>query len=201
MSFRTSISDVFQGQAFLRPLFYSYPGGLRFELSTGGTNVTMFLEAMRKAREICEAIFKDSSTITVTLAVYGFGSRFRYRSSLRALRKAGLPRTRERELWAEADGEGDDLVRVHLAFDVGKDYLDNLLWCAFAGDLGIEPAPRCTLYLTNLKEKVLVLPYDDRGMDVVGPAHDRLARLYQQFHPYLLEYDLEAMKATFEPER
>lgn len=115
MSLRASIEDIFQGRAFARPLFNSYPGGLRFELSEGGSNVTIFLGAMRKVRQIC------------------------------------------------------------------------------------EPGPGCSVYLADIKERLLVLQYDYRGMDVVGPAHDRLVMLYRQFHAYLLEYDLDMMRATFEP--
>lgn len=43
----------------------------------------------------------------------------------------------------------------------------------------------------------MVFPYDDRGMDVVGPNKNLLLQLYRQHHPYLLDYDRDAMDATF----
>jgi hypothetical protein len=43
----------------------------------------------------------------------------------------------------------------------------------------------------------MVFPYDDRGMDVVGPNRSLLAGLYSKHHRYLLGHDLPAMKATF----
>ncbi|XLZ70570.1 DUF3885 domain-containing protein [Massilia sp. SR12] len=198
MNLRASIEDVFQGRAFARPLFYSHPGGLRFELSEGGSNVTIFLDAMRKARQICDEVFANAASLTVILSIYGFDSRYRYRDVVRALRGAGVAIPSEREIWSETD-PGDDLSRIFLAFKADRKLLDNFLWCAFAGELGIEPGPGCSVYLADFKERLLVLPYDYRGMDVVGPAHDRLAKLYRQFHAYLLEYDLDVMRATFEP--
>ena len=42
-----------------------------------------------------------------------------------------------------------------------------------------------------------MFPYDDRGMDVVGPNFQLLLALYQKHHSYLLQYDIEAMDATF----
>jgi hypothetical protein len=39
MQLQKEIEAIFEGKAFLRPLFYSYPGGLRFELSEGGSAI------------------------------------------------------------------------------------------------------------------------------------------------------------------
>jgi len=36
MNLELEIESIFEGKAFFRPLFYSYPGGLRFALSETG---------------------------------------------------------------------------------------------------------------------------------------------------------------------
>jgi hypothetical protein len=77
--------------------------------------------------------------------------------------------------------------------------LPNLLWCALASDFGsIKPNPGCSYYLFNLQEGLLAFPYDDRGMDVVGPNRDLLTMLYRKYGTYLLDYDRPAMQRSFE---
>ena len=46
MDLKHEIETIFEGRAFLRPLFYNYPGGLRFELAEGGTAIEQFLLAL-----------------------------------------------------------------------------------------------------------------------------------------------------------
>ena len=97
--------------------------------------------------------------------------------------------------WAIDTDEPNAIVRV--AFRVPKRLLAGLLWCALARDLGIEPNPGMLIYLADLQSRVLVFPYDDRGMDIVGPSHERLAVLYGEFRALALEYDLALMDTTF----
>jgi hypothetical protein len=53
------------------------------------------------------------------------------------------------------------------------------------------------VYLFNIPEQIMVLPYDDRGMDVAGPNRPLLKELYEAFSHYLLDYDRAAMDAVF----
>ncbi|WP_435870135.1 DUF3885 domain-containing protein [Eleftheria terrae] len=127
----------------------------------------------------------------------------RYFSSL--LGNTGIKAPRERSLWTEPvplDDRFDEDAEewyVSLAFEAPTSYLHRFLWCAFSRDFGsVRPRPACDCYLFNLADGVMVWPYDDRGMDVVGPNHALLAKLYARYMAYLLRYDLDAMRATFE---
>ena len=71
MSIQTQIVDQFDGKAFERPLFYSYEGGLRFELSEGGHFLNQFLTAHKKAMEICGEVFAESDEITICVRFFG----------------------------------------------------------------------------------------------------------------------------------
>jgi hypothetical protein len=67
-----------------------------------------------------------------------------------------------------------------------------------AKDFGaIQPRANCAVYLFNLPKRVMVFPYDDRGMDVVGANTELLLQLYQRHHAWLLDHDRAAMEATF----
>jgi len=187
--------------AFSRPTFYSNPGGLRFELSEGGAAVEQFLTALRKASEICHDIFAPGRTFTACLSVYLYRSKYSYREALRNLTRAGVAVPRQRSMWLTVEDTGDDesSTVLYLAFDVASTLLDCLLWCALGTDLGIRPCPRLrAVYLLSLEKRVLVHPYDDRGMDVVGKNHNLLAELYARHGRYLIDYDRPIMEETFE---
>ncbi len=203
---RSEIERVFEGKAFMRPLFYSYPGGLRFELSEGGSAIERFLLALRKAATICADIFPANRPMVVCLRAIAKPNHFAHRELLSELRGAGISFPRARCLWLEAASPDDDfdyednVSWLHVAFEAPASLLQNFLWCAFATDFGsIRPHPRCNIYLFNLNSRVMVWPYDDRGMDVVGPNHMLLSHLYVKHHQNLLDHDRQTIAATFEP--
>ena len=84
MSIQSTIASVFAGRAFLRPLFYSYPGGLRFELSERGSFNQQFLTAQQKASQICSDLFNDGELPTVCLRL-----RLQHRSQCAELWRRG----------------------------------------------------------------------------------------------------------------
>ena len=204
MNIRAQIEDKFDGKAFKRPLFYNYEGGLRFELSEGGNYLNQFLTAHRKGMEICSPVFGGCEDITICIRVYGSKRLLSCLSTLKSLREAGLYPTSEKEHWAEFDEEWDgdedytDSLWHFIAYKAPSENLINALWCAFSSDFGnIEPNPMADIYLFNLDKEVMVFPYDDRGMDIVGPNKQFLKEQYDKFGKYLLDYDREAMDAVF----
>jgi hypothetical protein len=204
MNLRTEIEQTFAGKAFARPLFYSYPGGLRFELSETGGIVEQFLTAIRKSLDICADIFVDAPALLVCLRIYSGSNRFAHRATIRALRSAGIDIPAERTVWSEEIDpeewccEGEPEYWINVAFEAPVTQLQAFLWCALAKDFGeIQPNPQCDFYLFNLQRQVMVFPYDDRGMDVVGPNRDLLSQLYGRHNDYLLDYDRGAMDDTF----
>jgi len=204
MTIRTQIENKFDGKAFKRPLFYNYKGGLRFELSEGGNYLNQFLTAHRKGMEVCGRVFSGCEDITICVRVYGSKTLLSSLSTLKSLRDAGLYPTSEKEHWTEFDEEweGDedyaDSLWHFIAFKAPIENLINALWCALSSDLGnIEPSPMADIYLFNLDKEIMAFPYDDRGMDIVGPNKQFLKEQYDKFGHYLLDYDREVMDAVF----
>lgn len=196
-SIRTQIESVFGNAIFDRPLFYCYPGGLRIELSSGGTAISQFITALSKSKEVCEEIFKSEQNIIVCLRSYTT-SITHLLSSIRSLKNAGLLLPHDREHWLYYPENGDDDASRMICFSLDKDQLTSLLWCACAVDFGcIQPNPGFSCYLFNPGLGVAAYPYDDRGMDVVGPNHLFLKGLYNRYQSYLLGYDLQTMNETF----
>ena len=203
MQLRHQIEETFGPLLFKRPLFYSYPNGLRFELSEGKTSIEQFLVALQKATTVLDDVFAESDEVVLCLATRVQQSMFSCREMLSGLREAGISIPEDRTFWSqsvEPDDWADDLepeYLVALAFTLPRPLVRNALWCALALDLGIRPRLTCSVYLLNLGTGVAVFPYDDRGMDIVGPNTSVLRNLFFQHQELLLPYDLAAMQTTY----
>ena len=198
MTIRSQIESIFKGKAFERPLFYSFEGGLRFELSEGGSYINQFITATQKADEICQYIFKQQETVNVCINFYGRKKLLASLSVFRELKELNILIPKNSEHWSESAEEDDDFYSHYIAFSASKEIIKSFLWCACASDFGyIKPNPRVVVYLFNLDQEVVAFPYDDRGMDVIGNNHSFLNALYKEFNQYILDYDRESMEATF----
>lgn len=202
MNIEQRIREIFGEKAFERPIFYTNSGGLRFELSEGGDWLEQFQLAYKKAQEICSNIFDDE--IVVCIRIFGRKSLLSVLSVLKDLRNIGLYPSVKKEHWKEKNKDYPEWVIDEneywhtVAFTLPKDALNKLLWCSLACNQGIKPCPPADYYLFDLKRSIEVWPYDDRGMDVVGPNQSLLAELYNKFNNYLLDYDRETMDASFQ---
>jgi hypothetical protein len=87
------------GRTYLHALFYNFPGGLRFELSEGGSPLDEVLTALRKATVICADVFDLQERILVHLKTPAPTSQFNLRKTLRELKLAGVFIPNAREVW------------------------------------------------------------------------------------------------------
>lgn len=195
---REEIHRVFGPAALEWGLFYRNQPALRFELSDGGGYVEMFTRAYDRAREILAVAFAGTDELTVVLSEAGGGGMLSHLSGFRALRSCGIPLPRPYAAWTETTGaEWDHVERVFLTFRCGREMLNRLLWGALATELGVRPRLVSHLYLADPERGILAHPYDDRGMDLIGPSHTLLRELYTRFGEYLLDYDRERMDGFF----
>lgn len=202
MNFRRKIQEIV-GRTYRHALFYNFPGGLRFELSEGSDSLDLALSALRKASVVCDDVFAGEERILVHLEARAPKSRFGLRTMLRELKVAGIPIPKARDVWFDAEEpDEDDDEDLHLlccVFEISTTKLHNLIWCAITTDLGsLRPKPRCKVYLLNVNNGLVVHPYDDRGMDVIGQNKSALSALYTRHNDLLLEYDIKAMRQTFD---
>ena len=201
MNFRLKIQEII-GKKYRYALFYNFPGGLRFQLSEGGSPLDQVLVALRKATIVCDDVFAGEERILLHLQAFTPPSRFRLRPMIRELRDAGVGIPKIRDIWLEKDDDDsdDEGYWINCAFEVSAEKLQNLLWCAVATDFGtLSPNPHCRIYLLNTNKEIIVHPYDDRGMDVIGQRKPALAGLYKRHNDLLLDHDREAMRETFAP--
>lgn len=201
MTLKQHINTLANGQPYRHALFYKLPGGLRFCMAEG-EHFARVLTAVRKGSIVCEDVFADADTILVHLQNYATPNRFDMRFTLKQLAMAGIAIPRAREIWAEPvprqEPDDDESWCLNALFELPKSCLASLLWCAFAADFGeLRPNPHCQVYLINPASGLMVHPYDDRGMDVVGTNREALRQLYSTHYAWLLGYDLDTMDRTF----
>lgn len=193
---REEIHRVFGSAALEWALFYQNTPALRFELSGGGGCIEMFTRAYDRAREILSAAFADTAELTVVFAHTCGGDTGERSLVLSSIRDCGIRIPRPYATWTEGPDE-DDLYRAFLAFRAGRGMMNRLLWGALATEMGIHPGLPCRVYLADVERGILAFPYDDRGMDVIGPNHSLLRELYTRFNPWLLDHDRERMDGFF----
>lgn len=191
------VTDVFGPAALGHAIFYQHKPALRLELSGGETRLDQFSQAYDRARTVTSRAFDHSDRLTVILAAYMGNEKPATGTLLRHARSCGVevPRQRESVIWP-APTEGEP-ARSLVAFHMGREALPLLLWGVIAQELGVRPRLAGELYLADPDQGVLVHPYDDRGMDVIGPNVDLLAALFREFQTWLLVSDYPQMHTYF----
>ncbi|WP_024929979.1 DUF3885 domain-containing protein [Methylophilus sp. OH31] len=189
--------QAFGKNSFQHAVFYSNENCLRFELSQGdeGSYVNMFTTALNKGTKIFETVFESTEELSVCLAFPGnsYLSNFSVFKELKKL-QIEIPRNAHTlKEWVEEDKH----YRNYIFFKTNKSQLQKLLFGKLGAELGIKPSFWFDLYIYNIDLMVLLHPYDDRGMDVVGANKFMLKRLYKQFNNWLLKYDIEIMRQWF----
>ncbi len=201
-NFRSEAWRVFGPNAFATALFYQHEGALRFELSGRGSRFDLFLQALQRSEEIVEDAFSGADDLHVCITGFCPTSIFGARPILAALEKCEITIPRVRDVWGElydADLADEDGIwyQLSLCFPIARSDVRKFLWGALSVDLGIKPALRAAIYLYSPGKQVLVHPYDDRGMDVIGPNAELLKSLYRRYGDWLSRHDRQAIDAVF----
>jgi Domain of unknown function (DUF3885) len=192
------LESVFGSAALEHALFYGHEKSLRFELSAGEPPykyMKMFMRAMQRATEISQYIFKHSKRIQVVLALYGSGGMLNRLSYFREFKECGITIPKNVEVWTRTTD--NEQPRMYLCFDLPDMTVIPYLWGVLAKELGIKPRMKADVYLADTDTGVLLHPYDDRGMDLIGPNTELIKQAYFHFNHYLLEHDLQRMDQWF----
>jgi hypothetical protein len=200
---KQAIEDAFGSNALGDALFYNHPHSLRFELSGGVSYIHQFLQAYQRSAEIVDFLFADAKDLHVAIGFYSCQPES-FTSSLsvfRSISSCGLKIPKPYTAWFDPyreDDEYGDIYKTSIAFKIEKQIIPQLLWGALASELSIRPSLQGKVYLFDLELGILIHPYDDRGMDIIGNNLDLLRSAYHKFDRYLLDYDREIMQSQFD---
>ncbi|GAB1361730.1 DUF3885 domain-containing protein [Rhodobacter sp.] len=191
------------------PLFYEARFALRFDL--GGAHkmgIARFTQAIDRARAVASLLFADSDVLTVAVPYFGRRAASPVPAIIkRALNETGFSGTIEStrrmpprdENDAENDAEGLHRHLCVLEMSNRPDQVLPFIWASVANEMPIEPRFCCLsrAYVMDLKQGLILYPYDDRGMDVVARDPVLLRPCYDQFGDWLLDHDRIQMDAIF----
>lgn len=202
---RERIEEQFGEKALDFALFYNHERSLRFELSHSSFYIEMFLQAYNRAKSLIDFIFQDTDTVSVCLTFNGAGGYLAHLSIFRSLKDCQIDIPKEHFAWQKCDREYYELyneeyitTRTFICFNLVKTEISKFLWGTLANELGICPRSRCALYLFDFEIGILVHPYDDRGMDIIGTNRELLKETYVKFNEWLIDSDRKQMKAYFD---
>lgn len=181
-------------------LFYHFDNALRFELAGDlqGT-VPRFLKASERASTIASALLTDRPDLACLLSYFSEteAPEGRYFSD-ETLASFAIDPASITHLGGQRS-TGDEMFRQWVQIDPAP-ATEVVLWSAIGADLGIGPNLPGRPYLMDFERRLIVHPYDDRGMDVVAMDRETLLPLYRQFGSWLLDHDRDRMDEVFAAE-
>ena len=204
---KNDVRSVFGCTELPDALFYAFDIALRFELGGEAVSTTRpikrFIQAFERANAVASDLFAQSS---VWLLISTHGEASPPKKYLKPFKTIGLSRSDFTDLWSVAQNDadhieefGEDLYRHWVGTELrSPELIKQALWLALGAEIGIRPASNASLFFVDFENRIVLHPYDDRGMDVIAMRKEALADLYWSRQSWLLEYQIDHMKTVFE---
>ena len=213
----TKFMDKFREKGFRYepPFFYNNKYALRCELGVGKNKKAYMRKSYQTAVQIFDKLFETRPNciifehyiydLTLPLAEGAFeNTRMladHYREGLDDLRR--LQALGRCETIREIDRTDEEMESDVLAinrFIVYEDKKEIDYKGLIRNQVGIQSKlSKChVIHFISDKDDFVLTIYDDRGLDVVFSSKGKGKLFYEKLKPYLLEYDSERMRKTFE---
>jgi hypothetical protein len=187
-------------------LFYCWPIGLRFDLQSefSTSDDAYFAEVLRRATVIFEAAFAPTDEVLVVVQRPRYTRwfrRWRFRAGhlvLRLLQASRKEVAFQRLANCTRFADTRQLVRFIVQRPAHASAYRTILQAISHQDFPPRrPQLHDDVFFLNLRSRVILHMYDDRGLDLISPDVETLRPLYASLQPLLLDYDREQMAATF----
>lgn len=199
--------ECFGDIAFGHALYHNIPNSLRFELgiSPNENPQDRIDEALARTTDILSDLnlYEDRAGIAIKANYWPTEGTPLHQATLklvRQLRNFGFSIAPPLSTISNCVNTDESTFSQTLFFNAPTDTTatTKLLCSVFGADFGnLHGQPPGDVYLFNLNKKVLVHPYDDRGIDVVSPNFETLQSLYNKRSSWRLSYDCDRMDAAF----
>lgn len=194
------------------PLFYHAPVAIRYEI---GEDIPVYLERdaeserltpnpayVQSAFDRAFAIYQGLPAAPSILRIDGYPAEEtteNIEDLIAHIReRTRLPAPLEQVTAVEIDEDGGPCFQVQFYWDLSKISFqpECLLREIILGDIGGWNGFSSRVFLAGPGPFLYHL-YDDRGLDVLGGSRELLRQLYQQYHDWILEYNLEEIDRLF----
>ena len=185
---------------YFQPWFYNHQYSLRCELGIGETNRVYMKNAFTRALQIFDIIFQgkpDAMMFDHYIDDDTSYNKFNIKNILKVHKEEYSFLSEHYKLYPHKiikdipfDPDLEDTVRR------------NRIIC-YPGDKGFDHRNRIkeqingkgfTVSYISFENECIFSVYDDRGCDIVFATKEKLKEFFEKLKPYLLKYDLEAMK-------
>ncbi len=205
----SNFTEIFEGLKPQKPLFYSWPVGIRFELGIDDeivvqdSNEAYFAQATDRAYKLFSYVFGDEDDISIIYQRFSDGRQkirkrnfiFKQISSLDNCRVAYEDVRDIYELYYKSHC----WKRVTISGLKTKDVNHrNILLSLVHTDCSTrKPRIDGECYFINHTKSIALNLYDDRGMDIIATHAESLQDLYHDHNEWILDYDRERIDAVF----
>jgi hypothetical protein len=192
------------------PIFYECPVSLRFE--TGDPDLEIFLTEKKLNPKYLRSALWRTSFLYEKTAPFDTLLWVLYRTPDvdsdideiidRFCRLCHLPSPAEVYQQEVTTAAEEPMTRILLFWDMEDTPLkiqplfEEIVHSDFKG-LGFRELSSAIFFFDTTRH-LLFHPYDDRGLDIVGKSPEDIRYLYEDCRNWLLEYDMERMRNTFE---
>lgn len=206
---KTYLSEKFPNLKLERPLFYSWPIGIRFEIGNPDIklwidskkttlNKEYFDEALKRAKSIFDFLFHDEDNIIFVYQQYSDGRRKINRRShiMQLLDKSNILNrkySRVKNIY-ELTNRKSYWHRLSLSLKKSELNIPEIINYILYSDFG-SGCGEC--YFINKSKDTILILYDDRGMDIIANNKDNLTAVYKTYNKWILDYDREQIDKIF----
>ena len=192
------------------PIFYECPVSLRFE--TGDPDLEIFLTEKKLNPKYLRSALWRTSFLYEKTAPFDTLLWVLYRTPDvdsdideiidRFCRLCHLPSPAEVYQQEVTTAAEEPMTRILLFWDIHdtppkiQPLFEEIVHSDFKG-LGFRELSSAIFFFDTTRH-LLFHPYDDRGLDIVGKSPKDIRFLYEDCRNWLLEYDMERMRNTFE---
>jgi Domain of unknown function (DUF3885) len=187
-------------------LFHSWPIALRFDLQSESSTSddAYFVEVLRRAAIVFEAVFAPTDEVLVVMQRPRYERwfrRWRFRATHLVLRllkaskqEAAFQRLANRTRFASTR----QLIRFTVQRPARAIAHRTIIQAISHQDFPPrKPQLHDDMFFLNLRSKLILHMYDDRGLDLISPDVETLRPFHEALNHLLLDYDREQMAATF----
>jgi hypothetical protein len=193
---------------FELPWFYNNKYALRCELGIGTDDKEYMDNAYKRAVEIFNIVFdKKPDLYFFDACIYDYScvSAMGFKTNIGVMVRAYKEELKD---LAFLQRNCREMVKVNITLDdIEEDMMGRNRFFVYTDKKKIDFDKILKWEVTNawhyvhfvsLDDECIFSIYDDRGLDIVFTSKEKGKPFYEKLKPYLLEYDIERMKKTFE---
>ena len=209
--YRQFLSNNFKGLRLVKPLFYNWKIGLRFDLQVSSTDTDeYFQEVTKRASAIFQSAFENSDQVFLVFMDYKYKrkkirfSNFTFKQ-IDNLIKTEVCYSKEKKLY-EHDDTFDIRNIAIIKTSTNKINYKNILTAIGHSDFPPRQ-PRLDensafmskeVYFINIDNKLIFHMYDDRGLDILSTDIETIRPIYKKHNDWILDYDRKQIDKLFE---